>query len=108
VVDDREVRRWPEINVDYRFEQSWASFKESLKERDKVEKKWKQREKSLDSIVKVTFPKRAFYAQECSQSGGGPKMDWQAGYIKVRVYDSTEFFGAQLIYPLCAQLNYLF
>jgi len=36
IADDRELRRWPKIGIQYRFEKKWKSFEESLKKRGEV------------------------------------------------------------------------
>ena len=90
VSDERVVERWPYLAITYRFERKWSSFEESLKERKRVEKAWKKRREELRSLAKATFPNRAFYNADLGSSGGGPEKDYQDGFIKLRVYDSTE------------------
>jgi hypothetical protein len=90
IADDRETQRWPYLKLSYHFEQKWLSFDESRKKRDSVEARWKKRISVLDSLVKATFPNRAFYDNDGTSSGGGPEKDWYDGYIELRVYDPAE------------------
>lgn len=91
IEDERAIRRWPRIELEYYFKHTWSS-PEGIKKgkRDEIKKQWTKRKQLVDSLAKSSFSKLIAYKDVIYESGGGPYNEWEKGCIKIRIKDKSE------------------